>query len=467
MRGLTARTLWVSVLCAVVVAIPATGIAATRSVVWPDGTVRVSIDAERVYGATRFDTAAAIARSAFPGWIDVSHVVVASGLDKSLVDALAASGLCWAYQAPLLLVADTSVPEATRIALQEIVSANTTVTVSVVGGSAAVSAACVAALEGIVGAGQVEQPFAGADRFTTASMIAVRVSEVASDNPSLVVPDIALIANGSDTHFDALALAAVSARIGAPVLFVTRDAVPLATAATLVALAPGEIIVAGGRAVVSDETYIALGATERWFGKNRYATAVAVAENAIARGWFELGSFGVAASVPDAVVGAMLCARAGMPLLYTIRDRVSLELASFVEERESEVSSCTVFGGASVVSDDALAQLRGDPACPVMLSPRQGYLVAKYARVSVYVGVNTSECRLYVGDALVASRAVLSYGVVDFGGGSLCLPPERNCVSKSTTLKVVHRAMKSRYGVWRIQPARPSSSISPISACIG
>lgn len=408
--------LWVlSAVCTVIVAGPSTALATTRPLPWPSDTVRVALDTERVAGPTRFDTAVAIAAKAYPGWSGVSRVIIASGLDRSLADPLAAGGLCWAYDAPMLLVSDRSVPAATQAALRAIVSANTTVTVSVVGGSSAVSAACVTAIERIVGAGRVERPFAGADRYATAALIARRVSEVDAADSLRSRPSVALVANGAKGYYDALALSAVSARTGAPVLFVTRDGIPGATAAALRSLAPAEIIVAGGEAVVSAGTYNALGAADRWSGSTRYGTAIDIAENGIARGWFDPVGFGVAANTPDALVGATLCALRGMPLLYSVSDRISPEVARFAESYEADMDSAFVFGGTAVIAEDVLSQLRGYPSRPVMLSPQQNGATTQYGRVSVAVGVNTSECQLYVGETLVASQTVPSYGVVDFG----------------------------------------------------
>ncbi|MDO9556226.1 MAG: cell wall-binding repeat-containing protein [Coriobacteriia bacterium] len=403
------------VTCGAVLAAPSIGLANPRTAPWPDGSVRVAVNVERISGPTRYDTAAAIARTAFPGWTDVSHVIIASGLDRSLADPLAAGGLCWAYDAPLLLVDGKSVPGATQAALREIVSMNTTVAVTVVGGASAVSASCMTLLQQIVGVGRVERPFAGADRYATAALIARRVSAIAAADPLLIRPDVALVANGSSGYYDALALSCVSARTGAPVVFVMRDAVPPATAAALREIAPSEIIVAGGDAVVSARTYAALGATDRWFGQNRYATAVTIAEKGIGRGWFGAEGFGVAANTPDALVGATLSARAGMPLLYTVRNQVSPELARFVEGHEDGMVSCVVFGGPAVVLDDVLSQLRGMPARPVMVNPQQDGAATTYMRVSTNVGVNTSQCLLYVGETLVASQTVSSYTTVDFG----------------------------------------------------
>jgi hypothetical protein len=147
-------------------ALAASGPLATAFAVepWPTGSVRVAVDARRVAGGDRYATAVAIAREGFPGWADVSHVIIASGENRSLPDAVSAGGLVWAYDAPLLLVKGGAVPQSVRIALAEIRSANPTATVTVVGGSAAVSGACVNQLKSIVGAANVERPWTGAGR---------------------------------------------------------------------------------------------------------------------------------------------------------------------------------------------------------------------------------------------------------------------------------------------------------------
>ncbi|MDP2299508.1 MAG: cell wall-binding repeat-containing protein, partial [Actinomycetota bacterium] len=98
---------------------------------WPDGGLKVNLSVQRVAGSDRYGTAVAIAQQTHPGWTDVAHVVVASGEDRALADPLAAGSLCWAYDAPLLLVTGSGVPAPVKTALEEIRSINDTVTVTV------------------------------------------------------------------------------------------------------------------------------------------------------------------------------------------------------------------------------------------------------------------------------------------------------------------------------------------------
>lgn len=383
---------------------------------WPAGGVRVAVDARRIAGPDRYATAVAIARDGFPGWTDVSHVAIASGENRSLPDAVSAGGLVWAYDAPLLLVKGTEVPQSVRTALAEIRSANTTVKITVVGGTAAVSGACVSQLESIVGTANVERPWAGGDRYSTAAGIALRMKQSAEESSRTMAP-IALVANGTDAagFFDALSLSAVSARTGVPVLFVTKTAVPTATRDALAALAPAEVIVAGGTAVVGSAVYSSVHGSSRLYGADRYSTAVAVARAARTRAWLDASSVGVAATVVDAVTGATVSGRAGSPVIFTEGARLSKAPAVYLNEVESLVTSATVFGGTAAVSGAALAQLEGSPAAPELIQPAGGKLVAKQAYVKVATGVNTTEVKLYAGDTLVGTKAVSSFGTIDFG----------------------------------------------------
>ncbi|MGB4593072.1 MAG: cell wall-binding repeat-containing protein, partial [Coriobacteriia bacterium] len=343
---------------------------------------------------------------------------------------LAAGGLVWAYDAPLLLVQSGSVPAAVRTALSEMRSANDTVTITIVGGPQSVTSACVSQLKSIAGAANVEQPWVVGDRYTVAAGVARRMQEVASET-SRTLPGQVLVANGTNAagFADALALSALSAKTGAPVLFVSRDRVPTATSGALAALAPSETIVAGGTAVVPATIYTAVGGTARWSGHDRYATAVTVATQARSRGWLSSNRVGVAGTVIDAVTGAAVSGRLGEPILFIEKTRVSKPAAHYLDDSSSVITSATVYGGAVAVSDPALAELRGAPTQPTLVKPAGGGLVAKYANVSVSVGINTTEVQLYVGSSLVGTKTVEPYTTVDFG--------KRSMPADGVTFKVV------------------------------
>lgn len=300
-----------------------------------------------VQGANRTETALAAAEAAFPGWEGVGHVIVASGAGRSASDPLAASGLCWAYDAPLILIRDTGVPGEVAAALREIKRVNGTVDLHVVGGPAAVPKARLDELRAITGPGSVDRVW-GADRFQTAKAILDRMIAVAAED-GRVLPDYALIANGINpaSFFDALALSPISANNGAPILLVRRDDVPPATRAGVRGFA--KRYVAGGKAVVSAGVVRELSA-ERWAGADRFATAAKIAAKAIANGYATSESVGIAAALPDALAGGCLVGRQDGVLLLTRRDALSPPTARFLDDRSAQIRACYIFGGGSAVS---------------------------------------------------------------------------------------------------------------------
>ena len=407
------RLVTVVLLSALLAAVPAP---AGASDPWPSGTHQVALGVERIAGADRYATAVAAARSSFPSWKGVTHVVIASGAKASPSDAVAAASLCWAYDAPLLLVSSTAMPAPVRAALREIRSANPGVSATVVGGPLAVSAAVVGEVRSILGAERVSQPWTTGGRHATAAGVAELVSIVASDT-ARPLPARALVVNGTDGagFADAAVAAGVSAATGIPVLYVSRDRVPAPTKEALAALRPGPVIVIGGTAVVSDATYRAVGATSRWAGRTRFTTAVKVAETARARGWLTGATVAMASASPDTVVGAINAGRVGGTLLHVKRGTVGLHTAAYLHRTRGVVKRARLIGGTTVLTGALEAEVKGAPTKPRVIRPKTGARVAKRARVVVGVGVNTTEVRVYAGDKLVGTKAARSYSNVDFG----------------------------------------------------
>ncbi|MDH4140854.1 MAG: cell wall-binding repeat-containing protein, partial [Coriobacteriia bacterium] len=193
--------------------------------------------AERVAGQSRYSTAVAVARKGYDpdgdkSWPGVDHVVIASGEDRAAADPLAAAGLCWAYDAPLFLVSSKSVSQEVKQAVNEIVTANGPTVVHVVGGPVSVPDPRYTELESaVLGTLHKDRVLATGGRYDLAAAIAQRVKSVAQSNPAKDMPPAVLIANGADStkFFDALALSAISAGKGCPILLVSADSIPSAT----------------------------------------------------------------------------------------------------------------------------------------------------------------------------------------------------------------------------------------------
>ncbi len=303
---------------------------------------------ERLASTSRYSTAVKIARESFDpagnaSWPSVQHVIIASGEDRAAADPLAASGLCWAYDAPLFLVGSTRVDGSVTKALQEIVAANGPVSVHVVGGPVSVPDARFNDIRTAVG-GQAtkERVLATGGRYDLAAAIA---RAMRAKRPG-EMPSVALVANGADPakFFDALALSPISAHTGAPILLVSAEKIPPATAKILGELDPATVVVGGGPNTVSAGVVGQLGAV-RWSGRTRYATATDIASKAIALGWLRANNVAVAAKLPDALTGGSAVGLKGGVLMITDGAKLSDETDSWLRSHATAIEYCWILGG--------------------------------------------------------------------------------------------------------------------------
>jgi len=193
----------------------------------------------RLAGRDRYATAAAVGAATFvPG---VPVVYVATGLN--FPDALAGAAVAGFQDGPVLLVSTNAIPTVTAVELARLKPQR----IVILGGTGVVSDA-VASTLGAYTPGTVTR-LAGRDRYATAAAISA-----ATFAPGVPV---VYVATGLDFP-DALAGSAVAGSQGAPVLLVSTDAIPAATAAELTRLQPGRVVLLGSASSVSEAVRIQL-----------------------------------------------------------------------------------------------------------------------------------------------------------------------------------------------------------------
>lgn len=195
--------------------------------------VLLPTDGERLAGADRYGTSAAVSAASYARPAPV--VYVASG--TAFADSLSGAPVAARAGAPLLLVRPDSVPAPVASELRSLRPGR----VVVLGGTGVVSSRTASELGRITGASVSR--LAGADRYATAARISA-----ASYRPD--VPAV-YVANGT-AFADALSGAPVAGMHEVPVLLVTRDTIPAAVAQELRRLSPGRVVVLGGTGVVSE-----------------------------------------------------------------------------------------------------------------------------------------------------------------------------------------------------------------------
>ena len=294
----------------------------------------------RMAGASRYDTAAQVSRSAF-----ASADTVFVGTGAKYPDALTGGSAAVRFDAPMLLTAPTSLPESTRA---EIVRLGPT-RIVLLGGTAAVSAGVEAQLAGLAPEGVVR--IGGADRYETAAMI----------SRAYFTPDTHTVYIATGMNFpDSLAGVPGADRAGAPILLVRTDSLPQATAAEIDRLAPQEIVVLGGSAAISNGVTGALAqhapVVRRLYGHDRYGTAAAISAEAFPGG-ADTVFIAIGTKFPDAVAAGPAAAHLGGPLLLTRDD--TMMGSTVAELRRLRPDHIIVIGSDNVISDDATDELEG------------------------------------------------------------------------------------------------------------
>ena len=312
---------------------------------------------DRLGGATRYNTAVTTAKDAYPGWVGVTHVVLASGEDRAQPDALTAAGLAGVLDAPLLLVPYASVNNAVENAVRAMPDG---VKVHIVGGSGtAVSLTVERQLRGYANVASVDR-VAGATRYGTAAAIARRMkTELVAQGETL--PTTTMITNGNfpASMYDALTASAISAHNHFPVLLVKNDSVPGETSSALSDLGLTQRYIIGGPDSVNSSvaTRLVVTAGYRIAGATRYSTATETAKRAKAEGWLSNIIIGVSAQIPDAATGGAYMGKMDGALVYVTAASVPTDTSRYLSGARASIDSAVVFGGTTSVSESVRTQV--------------------------------------------------------------------------------------------------------------
>jgi len=312
---------------------------ATASTPTPPTTMPAA-DVQRLAGADRYATAAAISRASYDPGVPVAYVATGANFP----DALAAGAAAVRRGGPVLLVSSSNVPGPTASELARLDPAE----IVVVGGSSIVSQGVLDQLRPYATTGTVRR-LAGATRYATAAAIS-------RDAFPSGVP-VAYVATGMNFP-DALAGVAAAGSGGGPVLLTKPGELPGETAAELGRLNPDRIVVLGGTSVISGtvanalQGYAASGVT-RMSGANRYSTAVDVSRETFDNS--EVVFIATGSNFPDALGGGPVAGSVPGPLLLVPGTSVPGDVAS--ELQRLGPVRIVILGGTSVVSSGVEAQL--------------------------------------------------------------------------------------------------------------
>lgn len=290
----------------------------------------------RIFGQHHFDTMQAISRS---GWTSADSVVIAT--DATYWDALAASALAGAHNAPILLTSGGSLSSQAASEIKRLGAK----TAYICGGPIAISSAVDKQVES---AGAKAIRVYGQDQQGTARAIADSVSKVA-------MSDTCIIATARSFQ-DALSVSPFAFAKKSPIFLCETGSNSLSQA-TLDAIRRGgykrAIIVGGPIAVAADvdAKLSGIGVTpSRKYGQTEYETSLEIAKWELSEG-MTVSKMALATGTGyyDALAGAALCGR-NNSVLVIASDYNRVCITDLIAQNRGAVSQGLVLGGEIAIS---------------------------------------------------------------------------------------------------------------------
>ena len=300
---------------------------------------------ERISGHSRTETAADISYELFSS---AENAILVDG--NNFADALAGVSLAYAMDAPILLVRNSKLDEAT---LDEIDRLGVK-TVTILGGTTAISQTVTDTLKN---KGYAVNRISGYTRFDTAVQIAYALAKL-KGAPSEVFFVV------SNNFPDALAVSNVSALKGCPVLYIAKTGIlDDATKEFLTSCGATKATIIGGTTAISEaaEANIAEACgfdydpedpdapVTRIFGRSRYDTCLAINEAYAEVLPGDALCVATGTNFPDALAGGVFAASYRAPLLL-VGTSLSDAQKTYLSQKKAAV--IYVFGGTGAVSDN-------------------------------------------------------------------------------------------------------------------
>lgn len=287
----------------------------------------------RLAGLTRYQTAVAIAKD---GWAQTDYTVLAYG--ENYPDALAAAPLAKKYDAPILLTGNKSLDTDTKQTLKDLGVKH----VFIVGGSAVVSDAVKAEIEGM---GIDVKRLAGNDRYATAVEIAKQLGDVST----------VVVANGED-YADALSVGSIAGKLGMPIILTPKEFVPDTVKDYFATHNITKTYVISGYGGLGDFVIYKLPHVEQIYGTDKYDRNIAVLNTFKDSIDSKTICAATGENFADALTGTAYAAKSGLPIVLLPKSFNPRTLYYFTAQNPNKV---VAFGGEAVVPSALLASYTG------------------------------------------------------------------------------------------------------------
>lgn len=290
---------------------------------------------ERLSGSDRYGTANAICSYGWSGTSD--YVVIATGEDYP--DALSASVIASEYNAPILLTQKNDLGQDLVNRLKALSTKNAII----IGGTGVISTKVEQQLKNL---GISIARYAGKDRYETS----VKIAEQAGDAKGIFVTT-------GDDFSDALSVAPIAARMGMPLLLVSKNSMPDSVKAYLQGKNIENTYLVGGTDLVSDNVANQLPNVERISG-TKYQKNIKLIDEFSSVLDFSTIYVATGNNYPDAISGSALAALTASPIVLA-DNNIADETKSFFKLNSENIKQINVLGGEGAVTPNTLNQVIG------------------------------------------------------------------------------------------------------------
>ncbi len=303
----------------------------------------------RLSGQTRHDTMQAISQDGFES---AETVIVASS--ENFPDALSATSLAGYYNSPILLTSTNSLTDKCYSEIKRLGAKK----VIVVGGTSAVSNNAFSQIQEIVGESNATR-LSGSTRFETSLAI------YSEGKAASIWSKTAIVASG-EGFADALSMSPWAYFQKSPIFLADNEGALSDDAIQAITNDGFErVVIAGGTAVVSDDTQAQLedivgeDNVERLAGDNRYDTSQDIVDWCVSEGALKYQGLAIATgeNFPDSLSGGALCGHRGSVLMLACDDDYDGAVSSLHENRET-IQNADVLGGTAAISDTLYSKLQ-------------------------------------------------------------------------------------------------------------
>lgn len=295
------------------------------------------LTATRIYGQDRYKTSYELLKR---GWQSTNTAILVTGEDYP--DALSAAPLAGKFDAPILLVDNTSLSN--QPDLKSVLSQKGVKSVYIVGGEGIIPASIEGELSQM---GISSKRLGGLDRFETSVLVA---NELGSKTGEIAV------AYGYG-FADGLSISAVATIKGMPILLTETNSIPTVVKKYIQGNGVNKSYIVGGNGVVSDSVAGQLTNAERLGGLDRYATNA----NIFNRFKDELNNANIyiasALDFPDALSSSALASRSNSFVLLSDTSSAEPVVRDILVGNREMINDICVLGSNRLISDNVLYNL--------------------------------------------------------------------------------------------------------------